>query len=266
MSERRADTHSLGLEGVDGLELGLDVVRHGLELGEDLLRLGDDVLVADELVVVCKVDVRLLLLELRELALGVVGALAERRNLGERVLAQSQVGDLGKISSSSTSSHCERCVWAERAGGVKIDGGGGKMIATARLPVATAKVERPTVRWIQRFAATLSMCLVLVWAGDEFWQPFQPGNSPYRFRLTITFAPHPQCYSPDPLTNRHVSHEKARNASVCAHKFHPQRMRKAASPARPRMHTAKPRFNAEPHCPDPSRSKKASKAAVSGLL
>jgi len=104
---RGKDTHSLGLEGVNSLELSLNVVSDGLELGEDLLGLGDDVLVAKDLVVVGKVDFGVLLLELVELALGVVGTLAEGRDLGEGVLAKTKVGDLGKIHCSSTSSHCD---------------------------------------------------------------------------------------------------------------------------------------------------------------
>ena len=101
-------TNSLGFESIDGLELSLNIVGDGLELGEDLLSLGDDVLVAKDLAVVGKVDVGVLLLELGELTLGVVGTLTESRDLSEGVLAKTQVGDLGEVDSSSTGGHC---VW-----------------------------------------------------------------------------------------------------------------------------------------------------------
>lgn len=104
--KEREDTHSLGLEGVDGLELSLNVVGDRLELGKDLLGLVYDILVAEELVVVGKVDVGVLLLELGELTLCVVGTLAEGGDLSKGVLAKTKVGDLGEINCSSTSSHC----------------------------------------------------------------------------------------------------------------------------------------------------------------
>lgn len=106
MAKLKQDTNSLGLESVDSLELSLNIVGDGLELGEDLLSLVDDVLVTEDLVVVSKVDVGGLLLELRELTLSIVGTLTESRDLSESVFAKAQVGDLGEINCSSTSSHC----------------------------------------------------------------------------------------------------------------------------------------------------------------
>ena len=107
VSREKRDTHSLGFESVDSLKLGLNVVSDRLELGEDLLSLANDILVPEHLVVVGKVDVGFLLLELGELTLGVISTLAESRNLSKGVLAKTQVGDLGQIHCSSTSSHCD---------------------------------------------------------------------------------------------------------------------------------------------------------------
>lgn len=124
------DTNSLGLESVDGLELSLNVVGDGLELGEDLLSLVNDVLVAKNLVVVGKVDFGGLLLELGELTLSVVGALAESGDLSEGVLAKTEVGDLGKIHCSSTSSHCVgRNVWVEEEEEEGVVGGEEKVMS-----------------------------------------------------------------------------------------------------------------------------------------
>lgn len=42
---RLHETHRLALEGVEGLDLGGDVVRDGLEVLDDLLGLGNNILV-----------------------------------------------------------------------------------------------------------------------------------------------------------------------------------------------------------------------------
>lgn len=65
MGERRRGTHSLDLEGSDGLHLSRNIVVLGFECAEDLLSLGDDVLVLQDSSVVLEVDLRLRVLELR---------------------------------------------------------------------------------------------------------------------------------------------------------------------------------------------------------
>ncbi len=52
-----------------------------------------------------KVDFGVLLLELVELTLSIVGTLAESRDLSEGVFAKTEVGDLGEINCSGTGSH-----------------------------------------------------------------------------------------------------------------------------------------------------------------
>lgn len=94
------DTYSLGLEGVNSLELSLDIVGDGLEVVKNLLGLVDNVLVLENALVVGKVDGGGLLLELGESSSGVLVPLPESRDLGDGVLAQAKVGaDLGKIDS-----------------------------------------------------------------------------------------------------------------------------------------------------------------------
>ena len=53
-------THRLALERVDSLELSADIVIYGLEAVEGLFELIDDLLVLQDLLVVCKVDLRAL--------------------------------------------------------------------------------------------------------------------------------------------------------------------------------------------------------------
>ena len=64
----------LDLKGLDGLDLAAHIVRGGLEGGEALLDLVDDGLVLEEAAVLRKVDGRRELVELLQLAAGVLVA------------------------------------------------------------------------------------------------------------------------------------------------------------------------------------------------
>lgn len=119
-AKQGCNTNSLGLESINSLHLSLNIKSNRLELAQDLLSLRDDILVAKHLVVVGEINIGVLLLELSKLTFSIVGTLTESRDLSERLLAKTQVGDLGQIdcsSSSSTSSHCG-------GGGGGDDGGG----------------------------------------------------------------------------------------------------------------------------------------------
>ena len=72
------ETHRLGLERLNRLDLRAHIVGDGLEVAEDLLGLVDNGLVAEDRAVVCEVDGRRLGRELAMDALGVGIALPER--------------------------------------------------------------------------------------------------------------------------------------------------------------------------------------------
>lgn len=84
--------HSLNLEGLDGLELPVDIVRGRLEGGEALLNLVDDGLVLQHGAVVREVDLGGLLLEGLELAAGVIVALLEGMEGGDGLAAEAERG------------------------------------------------------------------------------------------------------------------------------------------------------------------------------
>lgn len=84
--------HGLDLEGLNGLELPVDVVRGGLEGGEALLDLVDDGLVLQHGAVVREVNLGGLLLEGLELAAGVVIALLEGVERGDGLAAEAERG------------------------------------------------------------------------------------------------------------------------------------------------------------------------------
>lgn len=83
---------SLGLEGLDGLDLAVDIVGLGLEGLEALLDLVDDGLVLEEGAVLGKVDLGGQFGQLLDLALGVVIARLEGLQRGDRLAAEAQGG------------------------------------------------------------------------------------------------------------------------------------------------------------------------------
>lgn len=87
-------TYSLSLELVDSLKLGIDVVGGRLESSEGLLSILNDVLVLENLAVVLKVDIGVLLLQVSKDALGFIVALAEslKRSKGFLGQADSKLG------------------------------------------------------------------------------------------------------------------------------------------------------------------------------
>lgn len=88
----------LDLEGVDGLQLALDIVGGGLELLEALLDLGDDGLVLENAAVVGEVDLGGQLRQGLDLAAGVLVALLEGLEGGDRLAAQAEGGrDLNPV-------------------------------------------------------------------------------------------------------------------------------------------------------------------------
>lgn len=88
----------LDLEGVNGLDLALDVVGRGLELLEALLDLVDDGLVLERRPVLGEVDRGGQLREQGDLAAGVLVALLKGLERGDRLAAQAQRGgDLGPV-------------------------------------------------------------------------------------------------------------------------------------------------------------------------
>lgn len=84
--------HGLGLEGVDGLDLAVDIVGLGLEGLEALLYLIDDGLVLEDGAVLGKVDFGGQLRQLLDLALGVVVAGLEGLQRGDRLATEAQGG------------------------------------------------------------------------------------------------------------------------------------------------------------------------------
>lgn len=88
----------LGLESLNGLDLAVDVVLLGLEGAELLLNVVDDGLVLEDTAVVGEVNGLLLLLELGELAAGVVVALLEGdKRVGGLALEGELLGELGPV-------------------------------------------------------------------------------------------------------------------------------------------------------------------------
>lgn len=88
----------LGLEGVDGLELPVDIVLLWLEGGELLLDLVDDGLVLEHAAVVGKVDGLGMFAQLLELAAGVVVALLEGDQRVGGAAPEAQLGaNLGPV-------------------------------------------------------------------------------------------------------------------------------------------------------------------------
>lgn len=95
----------LDLEGVDGLELAVDVVGGGLEGGEALLDLVDDGLVLEAGAVGGKVDGGGLLGQELDLAAGVLVALLEGLQRGDRVATEAERGGhLGPVELESGAS------------------------------------------------------------------------------------------------------------------------------------------------------------------
>lgn len=105
-NKSQRNTNSLGFESINSLELSLNIISDRLELAQNLLSLVDNILVTEKLVVVGEINLGVLLLELSELTLSIVGTLTESRDLSEGLLTKTQVGDLGEIDCSSTSGHC----------------------------------------------------------------------------------------------------------------------------------------------------------------
>lgn len=126
---------SLGLEGVDGLDLGRHVVRHGLELGDKTLKLVNNLLVlagcqlkpqgaqtngADReqtdleyAAVLGEVDSGRLGLKGDEVLLGVVGALLESSETRHGLGAEGKLGvDLGEVDGDAAGGqHGGRVGW-----------------------------------------------------------------------------------------------------------------------------------------------------------
>lgn len=82
----------LGLEGVDGLDLAVDIVGLGLEGLEALLNLVNDGLILEDGTVLGKVDLGGQFGQLLDLALGVLVARLEGLQGGDRLAAQAQRG------------------------------------------------------------------------------------------------------------------------------------------------------------------------------
>lgn len=98
----------LGLEGLDGLDLAVDIVGLGLEGLEALLDLVDDGLVLEEGAVLGKVDLGGLFGQLLDLALGIVIARLEGLQRGDRLATQAQRGgDFGPVELQSCGSLAE---------------------------------------------------------------------------------------------------------------------------------------------------------------
>lgn len=96
---------SLSLEGVDGLDLAVDVVGEGLEVLEALLDLVDNGLVLEGRAVGGEVDGGGLLRELLDAAAGVVVALLESLQGGHGLAAETQrAGHLGPVDLESGAS------------------------------------------------------------------------------------------------------------------------------------------------------------------
>lgn len=94
--------HSLGLEGVDGLQLAVDIVGGGLETLEVVLDLVDDGLVLEHVAVVGKVDGLRLLGKDLDLAAGVVIALLESLERAGGLAAETERGrHLGPVDLDS---------------------------------------------------------------------------------------------------------------------------------------------------------------------
>ena len=90
--------HSLGLEGLNGLDLSRNIVRRGLEGAEILLDLVDDGLVLQERAVVGEVDGLRLLRERLHAAAGVVTALLEGlQGRGGLAAETERAGHLGPV-------------------------------------------------------------------------------------------------------------------------------------------------------------------------
>ena len=83
--------HSLGLKGLDGLDLSVHIVRLGLERAEALLDLVDDGRVLEYRAVVSEVDLLRLLLQYVDFAARVVVALLERLERGSSLAAQTEL-------------------------------------------------------------------------------------------------------------------------------------------------------------------------------
>lgn len=89
---------SLDLEGVDGLELAVQVVRRGLELLEALLDLIDDGSVLEDAAVLGEVDGGGLLGQDLDLSAGVLVARLEGLQGGDGLAAETErLGDLGPV-------------------------------------------------------------------------------------------------------------------------------------------------------------------------
>lgn len=89
----------LGLEGIDGLELAVQVIRRGLEVLEVILDLVDDGLVLQGSAVIVKVDGLRLFRQRLHLAAGVVVALLERLQRRSRLAPKAQgAGHLGPVN------------------------------------------------------------------------------------------------------------------------------------------------------------------------
>jgi len=100
----RWKTYSLGLDSLDGLDLGLDIVGGGLEGGESLLDLINDGLVLEDLAVVSEINGSLLLLEISQDAASLLVALAEGAQSGNGLGLETEGGgQLGPVDVSSGS-------------------------------------------------------------------------------------------------------------------------------------------------------------------
>lgn len=118
----------LSLEGVNGLQLAVDVVGNGFEGLEALLDLVDDGLVLERGPVVGKVDRRGLFRQLLDLATGVFVALLEGLQRGDGLATQSQrAGDLGPVE-------LESCASLLRRGKLALRYSGGRGFSAQRPP------------------------------------------------------------------------------------------------------------------------------------